>query len=1816
MSNLYNYFRNLFVQTQKVTCIGSGSKNRFGCIRDFIFSGKKRLQPLFFVLLTAVLIPWAGYGQPTNEAEWNGQGGYSLKKIVSNTSIQSGVNFSYTIMFSAPAGATSINIQDEIPPSLEVVSVTAAAAVNGVVPTTTVSGTPLVNEVVSYSLSGLPSGSSSSGSFTIVVKFPEGVTCDGVAARNRAGIRIGDRWHYTPYVSTTAIATDPWRVTKSIVSGAIVNPNGGSCGYLMGEGDTVTYRLSVLKQSPYYGNVTGQQNMNNAVVTDVLPPGAVFISSSCGVTPPLSGNTFTWQPNGGNLDATTPWAYYWCDITVHYPAGTFPNGTFINNEATLEGDMCNTQVSHTSNETCIEVANIVPNPNAFFQKYIYMTNRVPGCDGYYRIAFKNNGNVPLAAFDIDDAIPSGITVNSVRVFGGSATTTMSLTANSGVDPINSSITTNFYDSGPLSITVNDLQWQMTGSLPVGDWINLYVYFTVDANPPGTVVENCASFDGLANNLNLNDACVTFTVGEGEPKPCVLKEVCSPDDSYEPGDILRFRLRVQNIGSADITGATIQDMLHSNFSYVGNETYYVANNFNPSCSGGGALPSGATAWSGVTSNHSGNNLSWSLPDIASDCQLFYVGFCGYYGTWTLPYHFIEFDVMVDSLAMPGVTPNNYEISGGNLVSAVTSNTANVLVVASFGQEVEKQVSSDNGNNFASSATVGAGGTARFRLNYKNTSNVPVTSVSLVDLLAMNDGTDDWLVLDRNTSRGSQFGVTYVNSGTHSTSLSPSGTAPSASLSYAAGQNICLPDFGLNAGCTTSSWAGGSSGQNIRMDYGTFALAPGLNLREDFDVTVPANATLQETSCNDFAAVSTASFLLNGTAQSVALTPIAAPPVCLTADSLQASSCCDSLRLEHIYEDAAGQSVCCVRLTAGCEVDSVVVNITNGTFSSVNWNCGNLPGDYVGESSYTFDAAQCAVDMTTCVEPDSTGSVSVSYTVYYTNGEVCEEKMQMDCHVSEPTCCENVMVDIYQDPDLGECCAQFVSECETDSVVVSIHNGTFSAATLNGTSLSSGFAGQSSFTFDTNSTTADLVTCVTPDSTGVVYISYVSYFANGEKCEKRVEMDCKAPEPTCCENVMVDIYQDPDLGECCAQFVSECETDSVVVSIHNGTFSAATLNGTSLSSGFAGQSSFTFDTNSTTADLVTCVTPDSTGVVYISYVSYFANGEKCEKRVEMDCKAPEPTCCENVMVDIYQDPDLGECCAQFVSECETDSVVVSIHNGTFSAATLNGTSLSSGFAGQSSFTFDTNSTTADLVTCVTPDSTGVVYISYVSYFANGEKCEKRIEMDCKAPEPTCCENVMVDIYQDPDLGECCAQFVSECETDSVVVSIHNGTFSAATLNGTSLSSGFAGQSSFTFDTNSTTADLVTCVTPDSTGVVYISYVSYFANGEKCEKRVEMDCKAPEPPASDCCPVVDFKLQRSWPFFNKYTGTFEILNPDPSNPICSVEISSSPAGNFTTGSLIIDGTASGQSWTSTSIPASGSLSPQAENEMLFSLSAFNYKGKITICITKCDGTVCCYEFNWNGNPIVVSPWEPAQLGVESKLVAVSVNPEMTEPLEERIKYVSFGFANEEDLDSGAEFFAIGGAGDCDDTGPDPTPGIIDPLDPDDDGDGIPTLYSYMSRHSAFFELTCPYRPGSGNAPRFNLVLKGGLPKLGMALISEAGNVIFDGEIDLANPDSVISSVITPGEVSGKMFEFINLYPNPSNGSFRVTYATGDQQDVEIRLVNPMGQTIRVLRTEENWPGVHNMEIDARDLAGGMYRVVLYSEGEVRSKSVVIGR
>lgn len=1515
---------------------------------------ERRIPPMLGWLLFGLLLslPFLTAAQ-TNTAEWNGSG-YSLKKVVSNTTMPSGVSFSYTILFTAPAGASSVNITDAVPSTLNIVSVPTPALVCGVTPAVSVSGNN-----VSYSLSGLPSSCSASGSFTIVVQFPAGTTCPGTVARNQACILVNGKPECTPFVSTTATAADPWVISKSIVDGAVVNPSGGSCGYLLPPNGTVTYRLCVQKANPYWGNVSGQINMSSAAVTDVLPAGAVFVSSTCGAT--ISGNTITWIPNSGNLNAANPWAIYCCDIQVQYPSGTFPNGTQIPNTATLTGTICNQPATHTSNQTCVQIGQVTPNPNAFFQKYINLTNRVPGCQGYYTIVFCNNGNVPLSAFNINDAIPSGITVNKVQIYGASGTAPVNLTANSGSTTIATGISGGFYDSGLLSPGISSLQMSMTGTLNVGACLQMVIYFTVGANPAGTIITNCASFQPLSNALTLPNTCVPFTVAAAAPQACVLKDICTPLSSYEPGDTVRFRLRVQNIGSADLSGASIQDILHSNFTYLGNETHYIATTYSPPCSVNGNIPSGTTAWTGLTSSHSGNTLNWSLPDIPADCQLFYVAYCSYYGTSTLPYYFIEFDAVISNTAMPGVTPNLYSISGGNLPSGVNSNTVNIVVVASFGQEATKEVSTDAGATYASSGNTLPGGTARYRLKYKNTSNVPVGSIILADLLGRNDGTNDWLVLNRTANRGSQFDITHA--GGNATSLQPTSPAPSPTLDYSPGNNLCLTQFGINSGCGAAAWASGTQ-KNARMQYGSYLLLPGITLREDFNVNIPATATVGQQVCNDFAGISTAQFLLNGNPTSVALTPIAAPPVCLTVDKKPAT-CCDSTFVTKV------QGACCAKITTTCEVRSIQVIVTNGALANVTWNCSSpVPSNYVDSTNYTFYPGLCALDMNVCLK----------------------------------------------------------------------------------------------------------------NTNGVGILQFIITFANGEKCEKIFDIDCGSTPPPCCEETVVKKIQ----GECCARLTTKCEVKSIDVTVTNGTLS-------------------------------------------------------------------------NVM---------WTCAA----------------------------SIPSGYIGQSSYTFAPGNCVVDMKTCITPSGSGAVSITFVINFANGEKCEKTIQMDCGGTSGNCCEKTTVTPVQ----GKCCAQLRTDCEVKSVQVNVLNGTLASVNWNcATPVPSGYVGQSSYTFAPGACALDMQTCINATTTGSVTINYVITFANGEKCEKSIKIDCEA-LPPA-DCCPIVDFKLKAKFPFFKTHTGTWTILNPPGSSPICGVTISASPAASFTLGNLFIDGGLSSQSWNSTTIPVSGNLSPAAVNSLQFSLTATNYSGVIEICVLKCDGTKCCYRFNWNKKPIDITDVSHEEVNFNGKLFATTVRPVIKSGEAVEVKYIAFGMRDENEIkEFNPEFFAISGA---------EHPG-------DELPEGLaPVKLALMGKHNAFFELREPVQVGTQSIGNFNLVFKNALPKLGVLFFDADGNIVYQGEANLTGTGVSTSVVqINKGEQSFELFELLELYPNPNEGNFQLSYALGNPREVQVSLMNNLGQEVQVLQDGKQPAGVHRIQVEGQSLPAGTYHLVIRSEGKTIRRQVVV--
>jgi hypothetical protein len=214
----------------------------------------------------------------------------------------------------------------------------------------------------------------------------------------------------------------------------------------------------------------------------------------------------------------------------------------------------------------------------------------------------------------------------------------------------------------------------------------------------------------------------------------------------------------------------------------------------------------------------------------------------------------------------------------------------------------------------------------------------------------------------------------------------------------------------------------------------------------------------------------------------------------------------VKLEKVV-NADGTAGCCVKLTTECEVKSILVKITNGTFSSNSWNCtATIPAAAIGQSSYTFAPSNCVVEMENCISATQPGAVTVTYIINFANGEECEKVIDLDCEKTVD-CCENIKIRQIVDADgTAKCCAEISSKCDVDSIAVSVTNGTLSSASWNCGAIPAGYVGQSTYTFVAGGCPASLVTCVDAKQSGIVGINYVVYLSNGEKCEKSFKIDC--------------------------------------------------------------------------------------------------------------------------------------------------------------------------------------------------------------------------------------------------------------------------------------------------------------------------------------------------------------------------------------------------------------------------------------------------------------------------------------------------------------------------------------------------------------------------------------------------------------------------------------------------------------------------------------------------------------------------------------
>ncbi|TAL67111.1 MAG: T9SS type A sorting domain-containing protein [Bacteroidetes bacterium] len=923
----------------------------------------------------AVFLSLFGLGLNVQAQSWSQeatQGGFIIKKVVSDTTVCTGQPFSYTIYYTIPAGATNVTIIDNLAPGGMFLS----ASYNNACGTPTVV-TPTLNQMGgTYSLfwASVPNGCT--GSFTITEAFPNGTTCPGTVLRNNVCIQgtLNNKLYEfcTDYVNITAMAVNPWHINKYPIG---VAWQGGNCPYASAS-DTITYQICVYKDV----GTTCQLNLVNGIVRDTLPAGAILVSSTCGAS--QTGNVITW--NVGNLSANQMYNTACCQFKVYYPSNLFPTGTPLLNQAWLSGLLGTAQptcgsFNFASNQTCVQVGSFT---KGTLYKWVY-TNRQPGCAGQYVIYVCNNGTTNLSV-NVLDTLP-------VQLTGYSLGPQWNLTGSLSGDTVS-----------------------VTGTLSPGQCGYVYINFTIPANATiGSTITNCAWLTNAAGGPP-QQACASFVVDAPAPTPCLWKEVCNKQSSYTPGSTFRYRLRIQNIGGMPLTNVTLTDQLDPNLEYVGNPSYYIDNNWNTPCTTTPANP-----WSGVIglSYNSGTNIITATIDtVPSVCQNIFYSNCGMYGTAGVPFYFIEFDVKVRDSSALGNVPNNFKLSGGSLGTAsYLSNTDYVLIVGVIGFSLDKGVKKPSDPNYGTSVSTTTGSTVDYKLKMNSSGTAQLRFVTFADLLPRDANPADNKILQLCGPRGSSgnFDVAYnafINSSPAITQWKNPYNAGLASVNslFPTGS----PGNAFTIGCGTGgSWstAWASSDKNLGAHFGPTAIGvTGATVEFSANVlsgSAPATGNI----CNTFAASGWTKHLIQSNIVTYTLAGQSeSNPVCVAIDTVPTQQhCIDSVKIsvKCIGKDpATGADVFSILINAtSCYPATLMLNSPDGSFSPATFSLSSSP--WTINPTFTHTSANNPIK------------------IYYTllcNGVVCRDSMMLDL----PPCDHEI-------PE--ECCAKFIHKIEQPHIV---------------------------------------------------------------------------------------------------------------------------------------------------------------------------------------------------------------------------------------------------------------------------------------------------------------------------------------------------------------------------------------------------------------------------------------------------------------------------------------------------------------------------------------------------------------------------------------------------------------------------------------------------------------------------------------------------------------------------------------------------------------------------------------------------------------
>lgn len=696
---------------------------------------------------------------------------FQITKTTSVSTVQPGRQFHYEINYAVIDNVndyTNVYIVDNLPENVEFISVARNDHISEDNIAYDSGNNKLTIKLVSKDTNILEAGAT--GVFQINVRLKEGTVKSGDEFVNKATIEADV---VTPIESNpttvTATGTDYYWQTSKIKISPTPSPVTSS---------KVTYRLRLDEDNtePY-----GHLNIKNVYMIDTLPSGAIFVSASDSGMYNSSNHTVKWYLGDVNTNSTID-----RQVTVLYPGDTFNTGDSVTNHVHAEGKDLNGNDYIVTTSSAV-VTFVDPDPptiggTGFSKTRDFLYREIGQTQRYDISGINNKGNVEVDNLVvIDDNLPSQIDYETIYLPSPNGEESYSLGYKTNINSNWRTININPSEVASSKILISDivsggeyltdLKFDF-GTVPAGfDAGTITIEGTVvDPDNEGQPVnhedqiDNDATLSFKYNNVtSATTSKTTFYIKQ--PKPWLY--VSKTHDSskyYIHGDDVEFNITVRNLSSA--TGVyknpIVYDVLPDKFEYVTGSAivYGSAIDKDP-----GNLPKFETS----TVNIDGKDrtlLKWSWPnesstqkniDIGDSFNIKYTAKISEYtpSTITGSLEYIN-ETYITTIDDPNVgfwwgsgdgnddwdndklsiiDINNLDNDGGQEEYLINSDREVYINETATAQiyKWNKGILDADYNRYPDKGKTIQGGTVDYKLEIKNTGNVKLEKIEILDIL---------------------------------------------------------------------------------------------------------------------------------------------------------------------------------------------------------------------------------------------------------------------------------------------------------------------------------------------------------------------------------------------------------------------------------------------------------------------------------------------------------------------------------------------------------------------------------------------------------------------------------------------------------------------------------------------------------------------------------------------------------------------------------------------------------------------------------------------------------------------------------------------------------------------------------------------------------------------------------------------------------------------------------------------------------------------------------------------------------------------------